>query len=147
MCHCSNLYHVYNNNYNNNYFSYSYLNLILFSATVCIRTFSQMSFSHAYVYWFRCQMYLSVCICVYIEVRLCCACIICLTHNDVIAGLLVNSPMYVLVQLLFYSFRVIIMIIQPEQTDTQSTESQNQNFIYLHHEYVSILFSFLNNHS
>ena len=53
------------------------------TSTVCICTFSYMSFPHDYCCCFRCSMYLLVCtsICVHIAVRLCCACVIHLSHT------------------------------------------------------------------
>ena len=54
-------------------------------------------------------MYLLLCICAQIAVRLYCASIIHLshTHTDVIVGLLINSSMYTCVIMdLFYSFHV-----------------------------------------
>ena len=48
------------------------------TATVC--AFPYMYFPHAYCCWFRCSIYLLVCICVHIAVRLCCVCIIHLSH-------------------------------------------------------------------
>ena len=46
-------------------------------------------------------MYLLVCICAHIAVRLWCACVIHLsyTHGDVIVGLLINSSMYIYVMI------------------------------------------------
>ena len=68
--------------------------LVKFIAT-CISAFSYMSFPNNYCCWFRCSIYLLVCIYTYIAVRLCCACVIHLshTHSDAIVGLLINSSM------------------------------------------------------
>ena len=65
-----------------------------------------MSFSHAYCYWFRCSIYLLVCICVHIAVRLCCVCVIHFshTHTDVIVGLLVNNATDICVSVAFVLF-------------------------------------------
>ena len=69
------------------------------TATVCICSFSYMSFLHAYCCWFRCS----------IAVRLCCICVIHLSHShtDVIVVLLINSYIvrtYICVSVAFVLF-------------------------------------------
>ena len=67
---------------------------------VCICV-SSTCLSH--VYCCRTPIYLLMCICVHIAVRLCCVCVIHLshTHADVIVGLLINSSLYLCVSLVF----------------------------------------------
>ena len=73
------------------------------TAAVCICAFSYMSFTHACRCCFRCSIYLLVCICVHITIRLCCICVIHLPHTytDVIDVLLINSSMYICVSVAF----------------------------------------------
>ena len=51
-------------------------------------------------------MYLLVCICVHIAVRLCCVCVIHFSHNhtDVIVGLLINNLMHICISVAFVLF-------------------------------------------
>ena len=48
---------------------------------------------YAYRCLFSCSLYLLECICVHIDVGLCCASIILLSYTDVIVELLINSSM------------------------------------------------------
>ena len=56
------------------------------------------------LYWYKCLIYLLVCICVDIAISLCWVCVIypSQTHIDVIVGLLINSSVW----LLFYYFHM-----------------------------------------
>ena len=79
---------------------------LLEESTVCKCAFSYMSLPHDNCCCLRCSMHLLVCICVHIAVRLCCACIIHLSHihADVIVDLLINNSMYICVSVAFVLF-------------------------------------------
>ena len=76
------------------------------SASACIYAFSYVSLPYVYYCWFRWSMYLFVCFCVHIAVRLFCACVIHLfhTHTDVIVDLFINSSMYIWISVTFALF-------------------------------------------
>ena len=63
---------------------------------------------HAYCCWFKCSMYLYLlmCSCVHIAIRLFCIGINHLshTHTTVVVGLLINSSMYICVSVAFALF-------------------------------------------
>ena len=62
--------------------------------TAC--AFFHLSVPHTCCCWFMCSMYLLVCICVHIAVRLCCIHVFHLSqrHTDIIVVNLINSAMY-----------------------------------------------------
>ena len=66
--------------------------------------------SYNYFYAFMCSMYLLVRIFVQFAFRLCCACVIYLshTHTDVIVGLLKNSLMSISISVAFVLFFLML---------------------------------------